>query len=204
MSTGAKDTRSAILNATWQLLEESDGSLVRMSDIAKRAGVSRQAIYLHFETRVDLLRETTLFVDQENNIDDRLAASRAAKSGKERLSAFIEAWGNYIPVVHPVCRVLMATSDTDPAAAEAWAGRMAAVRHGCAAAIKALAADKALADGLSIEEATDVLQMLLSVRNWEHLTQECGWSQERYIAQLKRMAADTLVWRRRPRSMAVR
>ena len=102
MSRKNPQTRTRILDAAWQLLEAGDN--VRMSDIAKRAGISRQALYLHFPTRADLLIATTRHLDEVKNIDDRLVASRAATSGRERLALFIEAWGNYIPEIHGVAR----------------------------------------------------------------------------------------------------
>ena len=51
MSSENLETREKIMRATWKLLEESGGSGVRMSDIAKAAGISRQAVYLHFLTQ---------------------------------------------------------------------------------------------------------------------------------------------------------
>jgi len=35
--------------------------------------------------------------------------------------------------------------------------------------------------------------MLLSVRNWEQLTQQCGWPQERYVEKITEMAEKMLV-----------
>ena len=104
MSREITDTRSRILDATWQLLEASQGTGVRMSDIAKQAQVSRQALYLHFENRSELLIATTRHLDEVKDIDQRLAASRNAKSGIARLEAFIDAWGNYIPEIYGIAR----------------------------------------------------------------------------------------------------
>lgn len=36
-------------------MEDRRGQGVRMGDIAKAAGISRQAIYLHFDTRTALM-----------------------------------------------------------------------------------------------------------------------------------------------------
>ena len=58
MSTKNPDTRTRALKAAWKLLEEG-GSSVRMADIAKAAGISRQAVYLHFPTRAELLVAVT-------------------------------------------------------------------------------------------------------------------------------------------------
>ena len=185
MSSGENDTRIRILNATWTLLEADPGKGVRMSDIAKCAGISRQAVYLHFPTRADLLVATTRHVDNVKDVDERLSASRSAKSGIERLDAFVEAWGNYIPEIYGVATALLAMKDRDEAAAEAWRDRMDAVRQGCEAAVSALRSDGTLRPGLRSRDATDMLWTLLSVHNWEQFTRDCGWSQRQYIDRMK-------------------
>jgi AcrR family transcriptional regulator len=79
MSSPNPDTRKRILQATADLLTEGGGAGVRMSDIAKRAGISRQAVYLHFANRADLLIAATFYVDELKDSAARLAPSRAAK-----------------------------------------------------------------------------------------------------------------------------
>ena len=159
-----------------------------MSDIARRAGITRQALYLHFATRAELLVATTHYLDELKGTEDRLAASRAASSGVKRLDAYIEAWGGYIPEVYGVARALLAMRDTDEAAAAAWDQRMQDMREGCEAAIKALKADNMLSPDHSPKQATDILWTMVSVRNWEQLTIECGWSQKKYVQTLKSLA----------------
>jgi len=193
MSSYNPETRTRILQSALTLLESGGGNGVRMADIAKQAGISRQAVYLHFPTRAELLIATTLYVDEIKAIDDRLAKSRAAASGIARLDAYIDAWGNYIPEIYGILKALLAMKDSDDAAAAAWDGRMQAMREGCAAAIKALKDDGKLAAGLKPDQATDLLWTLLSVRNWEQLTIDCGWPQKRYIASLKRLARQAVV-----------
>ena len=193
MPGGNPETRVRILNAAWSLLEAARGREVRMGDIAKAAGVSRQALYLHFPTRAELLVATTHHVDAVKDVDARLMPSRTAQTGVERLSAFIEAWGAYIPEIYGVGKALMALQDTDEAAKLAWGGRMQALKHGCRAAVDALARDGRLAREHTAEQATDLLWTLLSVRNWEHLTLDCGWPQPRYVAQMKRLAHRAIV-----------
>jgi AcrR family transcriptional regulator len=61
-----------------------------MGDIASMAGISRQAVYLHFASRTDLLVAATQYLDEVLEVDRRLAPSRAATSGVERLALFIE------------------------------------------------------------------------------------------------------------------
>ena len=195
MSRGSSETRKRILNSAWKLLEAAQGREVRMTDIAREAGVSRQALYLHFPARSDLLVATTRHIDEIKDVDERLARSRSAETGTERLTAFIEAWGNYIPEIYGVGKALMIMSETDDAAKLAWGDRMQAVRHGCRAAIDALARDGQLSSEHSVTHATDILWTLLSVRTWEHLTIDCGWSQQLYIKKTKVLARHMLVTR---------
>ena len=191
MSSDQKSTRDRILSATLKLLEA--GEKTRMSDIARAAGISRQALYLHFETRADLLIATTLYLDEINDSDALLAESRAAETGAARLDAYIEAWGGYIPLVYPVAKPIMQMAATDDAAKAAWDGRMEAMRQGCAAAVEALARDGRLRSEFNAENATDILWAQLSVQTWEALTQARGWSQEDYIARQKLIARRLLV-----------
>ncbi len=188
MSSENNSTRVRILNSAWKLLESNQGKGVRMTDIAKLAGISRQALYLHFSKRADLLIATTLYIDEVKDSDARLLASRTAKSGVERLDAYIEAWGQYIPEIYGVAKALLAMKDTDEAAAVAWNYRMQAMREGCEAAIKALHKDGQLSKQHSPKQATDILWTMLSVRNWEQLTFDCGWSAKKYIKTTQLLA----------------
>lgn len=164
-----------------------------MGDIASETGISRQAVYLHFASRTDLLIAATRYLDEKLDIDRRLAPSRAATSGVERLALYIECWGNYIPEIYGIGKALLIARDTDDAADAAWNDRMAAMRDGCRAAIDALHADGQLAPEWTRPKATDALWTLLLVPNWESLTAECGWSTKEYIRRMKLLARQTFV-----------
>ena len=193
MSSGSIDTRKKILEATVRMLEEHGGRGVRMGDIARESGVSRQAVYLHFTSRADLLVAATKHLDEVLEIDRRLAPSRAAESGMERLGLYIDCWGNYIPEIYGVAKALLLAKDSDEAAAAAWKDRMLAMRDGCRAAIEALIADGDLATEWTRERAIDILWTMLSVENWEQLTGECGWSHQEYVDRMKTLAERTLL-----------
>lgn len=188
MSSDSPDTPTRILQATLCLLEQPDAKLPTMSDIARATGVSRQAVYLHFPSRTDLLVAATRLQDQKNAIDAALAPSRAAQTGPERLDAFVTAWAGHIPHIYGTARAIMAVVDTDPEAAAAWNTRMQDMREGCAAAVHALARDGLLPPGANPEQATDLLWTILSIRTWENLTQTCGWDQECYLATVRGLA----------------
>ena len=193
MSSKSEQTRVRILETTVRILEESGGSGVRMGDIAKETGISRQAVYLHFASRTELLVAATRYLDEKLDVDARLAPSRAARSGVERLRLYIECWGDYIPEIYGVAKALMVARDKDEAAAAAWQDRMLAMRDGCRAAIDALHADGTLADSWTRPNAIDALWTLLLVPTWENLVIECGWSTKQYIRFMSDLARQTFV-----------
>ncbi len=192
MSSENTETPERILNAAWQLLENKPNSGVRMSDIAKQAGLSRQAVYLHFKTRSELLIATTRYIDDVKGVEQRFNILCDVTSGTEHLVLFIKAWGNYIPEVYGVAKALLAMKDSDEAASSAWDDRMKAVRDGCNAAIVALDKDKVLSSVYTIQQATDILWTILSIRNWEQFTVSCGWSQKQYIRNMTQLAKQIL------------
>lgn len=193
MSSEKNPTRDRILQATLDLLEAGGASGVRMTDIARAAGVSRQAVYLHFASRAELLIAATRHLDMRHDIQGQLTESREAPTGRARLRAWVKVWGHYIPCIYGVGKALMAMQDHDAEARAAWDGRMAAVREGCAAAVAALERDGDLTTRLSRDEAVDFLWSLQSVRMWEHLRHDCGWSQDRTVEVLQEMAERALL-----------
>ena len=193
MSSENIETRARILKATVRILEKHGGRGVRMGDIAKAAGISRQAVYLHFASRADLLVAATRYLDEILDVDSRLAPSRAASSGTERLALFIDCWGHYIPEIYPVAKALLLALDTDDAAAAAWDDRMLALRDGCRAAIETLHADGKLAPEWTTDKAIDVLWTMLLVPNWENLTDKCSWTTQEYVDWMQTVAKRTFI-----------
>jgi len=187
------DTRTRILTATWQLMEQHRGQGVHMRDIAKAAGISRQAVYLHFASRTELMIATVHYVDEVKGLDERLNQLKAATTGIELLEASVEVWGNYIPEIYGLAKALLSTRDTDEATAAAWNDSMSCLRDACQEIIETLDREEILAPVWSHNEAVEMLFTMLSVHNWEQLTIECGWSTPQYIDWMKTLLRRTFV-----------
>ena len=181
------ETRVRILDATWRLMEERRGQGVFMRDVAEASGVSRQAVYNHFGSRAELMVATARYGDEVRGLDERLRRYRAVTSGVERLEAFVEFWGNYIPEIYGIARALLAARETDEAVAAAWDDRMGVVNDACRNIVERLHCDGTLASGWSLDEAADLLWSMLSIRNWESLTLERGWSTSRYVGRMQEL-----------------
>lgn len=185
MSSDESDTSTRILTQAWRLLEQKRGQGVRLEDVAEAAGVSRQAVYLHFHSRAELLIATARYVDQIHGLDERLSGFRQAIGGRKTLEAYVDFWGNYIPEIHGLAKALMAARQSDQAAAAAWDDRMEAFHEGCQCVIDCLEREHLLASGWSNSAAVDMLWGMLSVSVWEHLTIDRGWTQSQYLQYIK-------------------
>ena len=174
-------------------MEETNGQGVRMADIAKAAHVSRQAVYLHFKNRIELISATTTYVDEVKGLDDRLKKVQEASSGKQMLDVYIDEWGRYLEEIYGLAKALFETRHSDDASAAAWAKCMACHNQGCRDIIKVLHQDKALAADWSVKEAGDMLCTSLSFQTWEQLIIEHKWSVEQYVSQMTRMLNASLL-----------
>ena len=164
---------------------ERVGRDVRMGDVAKGAGVSRQAVYDHFGSRAELMVATVRYGDGVLGLNGRLRRYRAAGSGVERLEAYVEFWGRYMPEIYGIARALLSEREGDEAVAAAWDDRMRAVYDACRDIIERLRRDGTLVSGWSTDEAADLLWTMLSIRNWESLTRERGWSVDHYVDRMQ-------------------
>ena len=193
MSSKIKDTKIRILEAAWQLMEERHSQDVSMGAIAKATGISRQAVYLHFASRTELMIATMNYVDEVKGLNERLAQFRDAKSGIERLNTCVDIWGNYIPEIYGLAKALLRARETDEAMAEAWNESMGCLRDICREIIETLDDEGILATEWSKDEAIEMFWTMVSVSNWEQLTIECGWSTIQYIDSMQTLLKSTFI-----------
>ena len=191
MSTENLETKTKILAAALNLLKEKGGKGVRMSDIAREADVSRQAVYLHFESRLNLMVATVQYGDELNDAAKQVRPWAEAE-GVKKLDTWIEFWGNYVPQIYGVAKALMVAKETDEAAEAAWNDRMNDVRKSCKKTVDSLAKHCRLSDRWTNKLATDLLWTTLSIPAWEQYTHSCGWSTKQYIKHMKAWAQITL------------
>jgi AcrR family transcriptional regulator len=186
-------TRTAVLDATWQLIEEQGAEGVTMERVAHRAGTSRRAVYLHFASRGDLL--LGLF----HHMNERLDLHRAVQPIGDATTpeAALAAWAALVARVHsrilPVARAIDAVRRTDPAAATIWDRAMSGWLAGCRGLAVTLAAGRRLAAPWTVETATDLLWALMGVELIEDLVHDRGWTVEAYEDALRTLAQRTLL-----------
>lgn len=189
---GDPETRARIFDAAWTLLEER-GSGIRIADIAAKAGVSRQAVYLHFGDRA------SLFVALGDHIDvsfgrDRLRAHVfGAPTGIESLRRWVQTMSWYTAKIDSVSRILEMAGDSDEALAATWKDRMVGRRGHVQRIAERIAADGRLADGWTVDAAADLIFTVTLPGAWRVLTAVIGWSPEQYADNLTRLLERSLL-----------
>lgn len=198
---GDPETRRRILLATWEVIEEI-GAEIRISDVAKRAGVSRQAVYLHFGDRAGLLLALVAFMPETLGFQELLTHVFAAESGVDMLRRTVALHSTYSAKIDSVARVLEAAQYQDAALGAAWRDRMKRSRAAHRAIIERIAAEGQLAEGWTVDEAADLFYTVTMQGPWRELTHELGWSPEQYAERMTRLILDSLVTASRGKSSA--
>ena len=193
MSSRRQRTRSNILDSALRLLVERGYHGVGMEEVARDAGVSRQALYLHFKSKSELLVALARYNDEMIRVPEFVRRSDEATTALEALDAGVRAYGLIEPQIYEVASVVYAARRTDEAAEAAWQDRLAFRRENVGRGMERLQNEGLLAKGWTVDEATDFAWALLSMHTYEHLVVERGWSIEQLVDRLTEMLIKVLV-----------
>ena len=171
------DTRNRILDATWTLFSDMTPDAPTLGDIAKAAGVSRQAVYLHFDNRARLLSETIEKQKLEVRAAERLRKTRDAEPGMV-LTLWVGTMFELHEIILPLGRAFITTALVDEDGASAWDEVIASVRRSARFVIEHFDGLGMLQAKWSVETAADWLYSRMSFSTWHVVVHELGWSQE--------------------------
>jgi AcrR family transcriptional regulator len=146
-----------------------------MAEVAARAGVSRQAVYLHFPDRAALLAALRAGLD----LADDPEIVEHAPSARAALTSVLTRLAKTYAQISPVLR---ASGDTDTP------DRLPL----CQALVARFRSEGALAPHLSPATAADILFSLTSPALWHELVQTRGWDAARYRTHLAFLAVSAL------------
>lgn len=185
-SYGDPDTRTRILAAAWELVADQ-GSGLTLGDVAQRAGVSRQAVYLHFGDRSGLLVALVRHMDDVLELGEALAHVRAAGTSAELLERTMDLNTRFWAAVEPVALVLQAAQHDDDAVATAWRDRMQNRQAVFRALVGQVAERGDLAAGWTIEDAAGLLYAVAHFDTWRELTHHLDWTDDHYVAAMEQL-----------------
>jgi AcrR family transcriptional regulator len=185
-------TRERILSTAWQIARERGSVAFTLTEVASLAGVSRQALYLHFENRAGLLLEMTRRVDHRSGFIGRLAAARALPA-PAAFRQVLRLWYHHLGEILPVARALEAAAVTGDDGSHAYHDRMNAWRETLRISIAALAADGLLQDDWTVARATDWAWARTHPATYEYLVTQRRWSTTTAAEKIIRSLMDELV-----------
>lgn len=179
MTIAGTDTRSRILEAAWVLVRERGPGEVTIAEIAASAGVSRQLVYFHFENRAGLLVAMARHHDVRSGFVERVAGTRSLPP-EQGIEALLREWLDYIPEILPVARALEAAVVTGDEGGRAWRDRMDDLWEAFRIAVERVDLEGRLAEGWTVETATDWVWSRGHLTVWQHLVGERGWAPKDY------------------------
>lgn len=164
----ADATRRGILEAARATLERGPVGALRVDEVARSAGVSRSTVYLLYGSRAGLfdalgrqLRDEAGFDDllREFRRPDALDAMRGAQRAAVRMYAQMPE----------LARALFTLAAVDPDAVAAVRAIEDGRRPGQAQIARRLAEQGYLREGVSVDEATDILTVITSFQAFDEL-----------------------------------
>jgi AcrR family transcriptional regulator len=176
-------TRVRLLDVTRRLVSER-GAGVSMADVAAAAGLSRQAVYLHFGSRAGLFVAVVRHMDEVAGIRQQCERALDHADPVQALRDFLVAWLRYAATIAPMATALLASRRADGDVAAAWSDRMGELRTGFLVAAQRLADAGWLRPGLGVAAAADLAWALTSVPVWDQLTVDRGWPAAEVEGQL--------------------
>jgi AcrR family transcriptional regulator len=179
-SNRASNTRAAILDAARSLFEENGYFAVGLEAVATKAGISRQAIYLHFASKADLLRALH---ERVNTQDVAPAFERvwAAETADVALDAWIDATAEAVPKFIGIANMLNAARRSDPDAAATWDAPAEGHYAECLRLATRLKDEKLLKPRMTAGDAADILWHQTSIWGFESLVVDRAWPVPRWV-----------------------
>jgi AcrR family transcriptional regulator len=184
-------TRDRILDAAAGILKKH-GTAPTMSAIARAAGISRQALYLHFADRTALLVALVAHIGDREQLPAGIAAMDAAgdAAGQIRAWAHMQTWRN--PRITAMGRALDSARHTDPSAAAAYRDRTGNRMRGALSIIQRLREEGRLHPTWTTAEAAALLWELTSFHVWDDLVNEAQIPPGRYVEIITAAALSAL------------
>lgn len=177
-SARSGETRAAILDAARVLFEADGYHSVGLEAVARMAGVSRQAIYLHFSSKADLVTALHQRIN-EQDVAPAMARVWSRRSARTGLDAFVAASAEAIPRILNIADAL-APPRQDDDLTETWEAPREGRYADCLRMGEWLERDGVLAAGVTARDAADVLWMMVSMPSYALLVVQRGWTPQRW------------------------
>ena len=192
MSTKSHKTREKIISSTLSLLNSSQLSKINMEDIAINTGISRQALYKYFPSRIDLLVYLLKSIDKDHTLLEKLMGDQSL-SIRDKLNSFIDYWGYNNEATYKVSSEIKLLRRTDQKVKLILEERNIFFRQQCEQIIQILNDGGSLKSNFTYREASDILCNLLSEDTWAYFNENCLWSLSKYLEKIHVIIENLLI-----------
>ena len=184
-------TRRRIYEAAWNLIVVRGEAGFTMAHIAKKAKISRQALYLHFADRAQLLDALVKYADEQRALTSAIQHIVDAPTAREAINRMVSLQALQNPRIWAIALAFEAVRRTDKAAQRSWQGRQTRRLETCRTLIERLRREGELRPTLTIAEAADLLYVITSLRMWEDLVLVRGWTADEYQERVTRLLLES-------------
>src|SRR6476646_5905894 len=182
---GAEATRTRILDAASSLIVEIGYHSISLDGIAEKAGVSRRTIYDQFGSKRGVL-EGIVKRMAEKDLPELLAAISQAKDPIAALRKAVPLSVAFTDRHTRMVLVFYAQAINDPDFRAAWEFAEQNRWNNLRRIVEWLAREGKLAEGWTLDHATDWLHSLTSYRLHDELVVKRGWTHEEMAKMLMR------------------
>ena len=184
-------TRARILDTAREITEKQ-GAAPTMSALARAVGISRQALYLHFPDRTQLLLALVAHAGEQEQLQAGVDAVTQAPDAAAAIRAWADLQARGRHKLAPVARVLDGTRHADPSASAAWADRAAHRMRIATSITERLRAEGRLDPSWTTAEAAALLWELNSFHVWDDLVNDAQIAPDRYAEIINTTALSAL------------
>lgn len=184
----ARATRQTVVETARRAFLESGYAATTLAGVAERANVSVETIYKVFGNKPALVKAV---FDVDVVGDDEpvpmlqrefVRRNMIEPDPRRKLDMYGEHMAEVSPRIGPLLLVVRDAEASDAGAAGVWQQLQAERLHGMTVFAQHLHDSGHLREGVSVDEARDVLWTHNSVELWDLLVNQRGWSAERYGA----------------------
>ncbi|NNK90818.1 MAG: TetR/AcrR family transcriptional regulator [Acidimicrobiia bacterium] len=184
MSTKWERTHRRLLDVAHAMVSDRPEHLVTMEEVAKGAGISRQALYNHFPSKNHLMVAVVDDVHQVHDGDVSLEAINDHDHPHDSLRAAARRSMTHHHHLYPAGRSLLSHRRHDDTVAAAHDARRQRRRSAHLKLAQRLHSGGSLRDGLDPDTAADLIDMLHSMEVYEMLVIDGGWDPDDYENEL--------------------
>jgi AcrR family transcriptional regulator len=182
----AAATRHEILEAAQRLFERQGYAATTMAAIAAEAGVALKTVYVVFETKSGVLRALWNLLlrgeEDETPVAEQPWYREVVEEPDPERQLRLNAQNSRVVKLRigAVIEVIRAAAPIDRDIEALWNRIQTEFHANQRVIVQSLAEKKALAPGLTVERATDILWTINHPNLWQLLAGERGWTPEEY------------------------